>query len=154
MFSIGLNRAVVLLAEKKANIGKGRFQRPAATVLKELGEHPSEGGKVQVLSGRYGPYVKHGEVNATLPRAKDPAALSLEEAVELIAERIAKGPSKPKRRGKPGKESPSKGAKAPAKSAPAERPERSGKSPGKTKAAPKSPKAKAKKGNGTREAAE
>jgi DNA topoisomerase I len=156
VFSIGLNRAVVLLAEKKANIGKGRFQRPAATVLKELGEHPSEGGKVQVLSGRYGPYVKHGDVNATLPRAKDPAALSLQEAVELIAERIAKGPSKPKRRGKAGKESPSKGTKAApaAKPAAAARPERSGKSPGKTKAAPKSPKAKAKKGNGTREAAE
>ena len=98
MFSVGINRAVVLLAEKKAGGGKGRFQRAAPTVLKELGEHPSEGGKVQVLSGRYGPYVKHGDVNATLPRAKEPAALTMDEAVQLIAERVAKGPSKPKGR--------------------------------------------------------
>ncbi len=74
VFTVGINRAVVLLAEKKAGGGKGRFQRAAPTVLKELGDHPSEGGKVQVLSGRYGPYVKHGDTNATLPRGKDPAA--------------------------------------------------------------------------------
>jgi DNA topoisomerase-1 len=92
LFSVGINRAVVLLAEKKA--GKaGRFQRAAPTVLKDLGEHPSEGGKIQVLSGRYGPYVKHGDVNATLPRGKAPEALTVEEAVQLIAERVAKGPS-------------------------------------------------------------
>ena len=93
VFSVGINRAVVLLAEKKAGGGKGRFQRAAPTVLKELGEHPSDGGKVQVLSGRYGPYVKHGDVNATLPRGKEPAALTMDEAVQLIAERVAKGPS-------------------------------------------------------------
>ena len=98
VFSVGINRAVALLAEKKAGGGKGRFQRAAATVLKELGEHPELGGKVQVLSGRYGPYVKHGDVNATLPRAKEPAALTMDEAVLLIAERAAKGPSKSKRR--------------------------------------------------------
>jgi DNA topoisomerase I len=150
VFSIGINRAVVLLAEKKANIGKGRFQRAPATVLKDLGEHPSQGGKVQVLSGRYGPYVKHGEVNATLPRSKDPASLSLNEAVELIAERIAKGPSKPRRRSKPPKDSPAKPAKA------AAAPERAAK--GKPKSAQKArkaqAKAKAKKANGAREAAE
>ena len=98
VFDVGINRAVVLLAEKKAGGGKGRFQRAAPTVLKELGEHPSEGGKVQVLSGRYGPYVKHGDVNATLPRGKEPADLTMDEAVQLIAERAAKGPSKPKGR--------------------------------------------------------
>jgi DNA topoisomerase I len=160
VFSIGINRAVVLLAEKKANLGKGRFQRAAVTVLKELGDHPSEGGKMQVLSGRYGPYVKHGDINATLPRAKDPATLSLNEAVELIAERIAKGPAKPKRGGRAGKASPSKaGAKA-AKAAPAAAPEGNAKQKAKSKSktAPKGakakPKAKAKKANGTREAAE
>ena len=98
LFTVGINRAVVLLAEKKA--GKaGRFQRTAATVLKELGEHPAEGGSIQVLSGRYGPYVKHGDVNATLPRGKAPEALTVEEAVQLIAERVAKGPSKARGRG-------------------------------------------------------
>jgi DNA topoisomerase-1 len=106
IFTIGLNHAVVLLAEKRAGGGKGRFQRAAATVLKELGEHPSEGGKVQVLSGRYGPYVKHGDTNATLPKSKDPAQLTMDEAVQLIAERVAKGPSKPKKgaKAKPKKE--------------------------------------------------
>src|SRR5262245_25596994 len=155
VFSIGINRAVVLLAEKQANPGKGRFQRAAVTVLKELGEHPSEGGKVQVLSGRYGPYVKHGDVNATLPRAKDPATLSLNEAIELIAERIAKGPAKPKRRGKPGKASPGPAGEH---RKPADAAETTAKSKGKaktkTKTAPKAPKAKGKKVNGTREAAE
>ena len=96
VFTIGLNHAVVLLAEKRAGGGKGRFQRAAPTVLNELGEHPSLGGKVQVLSGRYGPYVKHGDVNATLPKAKDPAKLTMDEAVALIEERAAKGPSKGK----------------------------------------------------------
>jgi hypothetical protein len=97
-FDVGINRAVVLLAEKKAGGGKGRWQRAAPTVLKELGDHPSEGGKVQVLSGRYGPYVKHGDVNATLPRGKEPTTLTMDEAVQLIAERVAKGPSKAKGR--------------------------------------------------------
>ena len=134
VFSVGINRAVVLLAEKKAG-AKSRFQRAAATVLKELGDHPSEGGKVQVLSGRYGPYVKHGAVNATLPRGREPEALTMDEAVQLIAERAAKGPSKSKaRRGKAPK-SKSDDAK------PAAKP--------KAKA-----KGKAKKAAGTREAAE
>ena len=96
VFSVGLNRAVVLLAEKAAG-NKSRFQRAKATVLKDLGEHPDGGGKIEVLSGRYGPYVKHGAVNATLPNGKDPAAISVAEAVELIAARAAKGPSKKKK---------------------------------------------------------
>jgi DNA topoisomerase-1 len=129
VFSVGINRAVVLLAEKAAGAGKGRWQRAAPTVLKELGEHPSEGGSVQVLSGRYGPYVKHGKVNATLPKGKDPAALTMDEAVALIAERVAKGPAKA--RGRRTKNAKPKSAEAnPAK----------GKSKG--------------KGAGTREAAE
>jgi len=89
VFEIGINRAVSLLAEKAAN----RRQR-ASSVVKELGEHPEGGGKVQVLSGRYGPYVKHGKVNATLPKDRDPEQVSLHEAVELIAAKSAKGPAK------------------------------------------------------------
>ena len=88
VFEIGINRAVSLLAEKSAN------RRPRASIIKELGEHPEGGAKVQVLSGRYGPYVKHGKVNATLPKDRDPEQVSLQEAVELIAAKSAKGPAK------------------------------------------------------------
>jgi DNA topoisomerase-1 len=89
VFEIGINRAVSLLAEKAAN------RRPRASrVIKELGDHPELGGKVQVLSGRYGPYVKHGKVNATLPKDRDPEQVTLQEAVELIAAKSAKGPTK------------------------------------------------------------
>ncbi len=87
VFTIGLNRAVTLIAERDA--GKGR--RQTATVIKELGEHPDKGGKVEVLSGRYGPYVKHGRTNATLPKGTVPENLTMEEAVKLIADREAKG---------------------------------------------------------------
>ena len=94
VFSVGLNRAVTLLAEKRAGGGNSRFQRQAAQVLKDLGEHPSEGGKIQVLSGKYGPYVSHNKINATVPKAKDPANLTVEEAIALLAERIANGGTK------------------------------------------------------------
>ncbi len=96
VFTVGINRAVTLLAEKAAG-AKSRFQRAKPTVLKELGEHPDGGGKIEVLSGKYGPYVKHGDVNATIPNGKDPATLTVAEAVDLIAARAAKGPSKKKK---------------------------------------------------------
>jgi DNA topoisomerase-1 len=89
VFEVGINRAVSLLAEKAAN------RRPrTSSVIKELGDHPQLGGKVQVLSGRYGPYVKHGKVNATLPKDREPEQVTLPEAVELIAAKSAKGPTK------------------------------------------------------------
>jgi DNA topoisomerase I len=93
VFTVGINRAVVLLAEKAAGGGRKKWSRPQAQVLKELGEHP-DGGKIEILSGRYGPYVKHGSTNATLPKGKDPAALTVEEAVELLAARAGKGNGK------------------------------------------------------------
>ena len=87
VFSIGLNRAVSVIAEKQTK-GKGvRGGTPAA--LKELGDHP-DGGKVTVRDGRYGPYVNWGKVNATLPKGKDPQSVTMEEALALIAEREAK----------------------------------------------------------------
>ncbi|MGZ5861770.1 MAG: type I DNA topoisomerase [Methyloceanibacter sp.] len=89
VFEVGINRAVSLLAEKAA----GRVRR-GASVIKALGEHPELGGKIEVLSGRYGPYVKHGKVNATVPKGRDPEQVTLAEAVELIAERSAKEPTK------------------------------------------------------------
>jgi DNA topoisomerase-1 len=96
VFSVGINRAVSLLAEKAS-----RRLRRGASVIKDLGEHPEHGGPVQVLSGRYGPYVKHGKVNATLPRDREPEAVTIEEAVSLIAAKSAKGPAKrPQRKSK------------------------------------------------------
>jgi len=89
VFTVGINRAVSLLAEKAAN----RIRR-GATVLKDLGEHPELKGAVQVLSGRYGPYVKHGKINATLPKDRNPEEVTIADAVELIAARAAKGPTK------------------------------------------------------------
>ncbi|MBS0239874.1 MAG: type I DNA topoisomerase [Proteobacteria bacterium] len=127
VLTIGLNRAVTLIAEKRAGGGKSRFARSAPKVLKDLGEHPSEGGVVQVLEGRYGPYVTHNKVNATVPRAKDPASLTMEEAVALIAERIANGggkKSKAARSVKPKAAKPAKAAKT-AKTAAAEKPAKS-----------------------------
>ena len=94
VFSVGINRAVTLLAEKKAGGGKSRFQRAKPTVLKDLGEHPGRGGKIEVLSGRYGPYVKHGEVNATLPNGKDPAAITRRRGGRAHRRARRQGPGK------------------------------------------------------------
>ncbi len=91
VFEVGLNRAVTLLAEKRAG---GRGGRGEAAALKDLGAHPADGAPVKVLSGRYGPYIKHGSTNANVPRGTDPAAMTLEEAVKLLAEREAKGGGK------------------------------------------------------------
>ncbi|MCI3131451.1 type I DNA topoisomerase [Phenylobacterium aquaticum] len=91
VFEVGLNRAVTLLAEKRAGGGRGRTE---AAALKDLGAHPVDGAPVKVLSGRYGPYIKHGSTNANVPRGSDPANMTLEEAVKLLSEREAKGGGK------------------------------------------------------------
>ena len=101
VFDIGMNRAVELLAEKRANPrGRGRA---AAKALKELGEHPDEGGPIQVLDGRYGPYVKWGKVNATLPKDVAPEDVTMEQAVELITAKAAKGGKKTTKKAAPKK---------------------------------------------------
>ncbi|EPX78781.1 type I DNA topoisomerase [Salipiger mucosus] len=87
VFEIGMNHAVELLAEKRANPGRGRGA--AAKPIKELGEHP-DGGKVAVYEGRYGPYVKWEKINATLPKETEPSEVTLESALPLIAEKAAK----------------------------------------------------------------
>ncbi len=93
VFSIGLNRAVTVLAEKVANgPGRGRTGTPAA--LKSLGEHPDDKQPITVRDGKYGAYVNHGKTNATLPKGKDPQSVTLEEALVLIAEKAGKAPSK------------------------------------------------------------
>ena len=92
VFTVGLNRAVTVLAEKQAKGGR----RSAPAALKELGEHPDGGGMITVRDGRYGPYVNHGKINATLPKGADPMAVTMDEAVKLIAERAEKtGAKKP-----------------------------------------------------------
>jgi len=96
VFSIGLNRAVSVLADKKANGGGGR-SRGTPAALKDLGAHP-DGGSVTVRDGKYGPYVNWGKVNATLPKGKDPQGVTLEEAVVFLTEKAGKAPST---RGKP-----------------------------------------------------
>ena len=90
VFSIGLNRAVSVIAEKQCK-GKGGRNGGTPAALKELGEHPDGGGKVTVRDGKYGPYVNFGKVNATLPKGKDPMAVTLDEALALIAEKAGKG---------------------------------------------------------------
>lgn len=92
-FTIGINHAVTLLAEKAA---KGPGRRGAAAALKDLGDHPDgESGKMTVHDGRYGPYIKCGKINATLPKDKDPQSVTVEEAVALIAEKAEKSGKKP-----------------------------------------------------------
>ncbi|MBM3510310.1 MAG: type I DNA topoisomerase [Alphaproteobacteria bacterium] len=86
VLTIGLNRAVSILAEPRT----GRGGRPRQQALKSLGPHPQGGGEIRVLQGRYGPYVNHGKVNATLPNEIEPTAVTLDQAIELLAARAAK----------------------------------------------------------------
>ena len=95
---VGLNRAVTLLAEKAARGSKGR--RGGKPRGKVLGEHPG-GGPVTQHEGRYGPYVSHNKVNATLPSEVDPASVTLEQAIALVDAKAAKGGNgKPKKAAK------------------------------------------------------
>ena len=90
VFTIGMNRAVEVLAAKQT-----RGRAAAAAPLRELGDHP-DGGAIQVMNGRYGPYVKWEKVNATLPRDVSPEDLTVEQALELIAAKAGKSPAKKK----------------------------------------------------------
>jgi DNA topoisomerase-1 len=130
VFDTGMNMAVTKLAEAAAGGGN---RRAAAEPLKVFGAHPVNGGEIKLMAGRFGPYVTDGTTNATLPKAKDPAELTLEEAVVLIDERAAKGPAKGKKKAPAKKAAPKKAAakaadgeeapkKAPAKKAAAKKP--------------------------------
>ncbi|NBB97687.1 MAG: type I DNA topoisomerase [Alphaproteobacteria bacterium] len=115
VWTVGMNRAVQLLAEKRASRGgRGR----AAAPLRSLGAHPADGETVDVMKGKYGPYVKWGKINATLPDTIEPEAVTMDQAVELLD---AKAATKGKK-------------KAPAKKAPAKKP--AAKKPAAKKAAP------------------
>jgi len=95
VFETGMNLAVTKLAEAAAGGGRGRT---AAEPLNVFGPHPVTGGEIKLMAGRFGPYVTDGITNATLPKAKDPGELTLEEAIVLIDERAAKGPAKGKKK--------------------------------------------------------
>ena len=80
IFSIGLNRAITLIAEAKPG-------RMSSSVIKDLGEHPEDKKPVRVMKGQYGPYIKYKSLNATIPEEKDPLELTMEDALILIEKR-------------------------------------------------------------------
>jgi len=80
IFSIGLNRAIILIAEAKPG-------RMSSSMIKDLGEHPEDKKPVRVMKGQYGPYIKYKSLNATIPEEKDPTELTMEEALILIEKR-------------------------------------------------------------------
>ncbi len=110
VLNIGLNRAVTLIAEKKLKPSKGRRFGPAPG--RPLGEHPDKGGEVVAKNGRYGPYVSHDGVNATLPADKTADSITLEEAVALIDARAASGGGKRTKAAKVAKQPKAKAPKA------------------------------------------
>lgn len=120
VFTIGMNRAVEELALKLASRGAGRA---AAKPLKELGEHPTDGGPVNVMDGRYGAYVKWEKINATIPKEIEAADVTMDQAIIWIAEKAAKKGTRKK--AAPKKKPAAKktaAKKTPAKKAPAKKP--------------------------------
>ncbi|MGN6154402.1 MAG: type I DNA topoisomerase [Sphingomicrobium sp.] len=94
VFETGMNAAVSKLADAASG---GERQRAASREpIALLGKHPTSGGDIKVMAGRYGPYVTDGTTNATLPKTMEPTAVTLDDAVRLIDERAAKGPAKKK----------------------------------------------------------
>ena len=84
VLSLGLNRAVALLADASNKKGKG----------KTVGDHPADGKPVVLKAGRYGPYVEHGKIRASLPKGVSEETLDLDQAVTILAAKSASTPSK------------------------------------------------------------
>ncbi len=114
VFETGMNAAVTLLAEAANRKGGGRQK---AEPIKTLGEHPTSGGEIKVMPGRYGPYVTDGNVNATIPKDVKPEDIEAAQAIELIDARAAKAPAKKKRKKAAPKKKTAAKKKAPAKKA-------------------------------------
>ena len=93
IFSIGLNRAITLIADAKPG-------RMSASIIKDLGEHPEDKKPVRVMKGQYGPYIKYKSLNATIPEEKDPNELNMDDALILIEKRKEYDKSKKKRKKK------------------------------------------------------
>ena len=90
LFDIGLNRAITLISEAKPG-------RISSSIIKDLGEHPEDKKPVRIMKGQYGPYIKYKSLNATIPEEKDPAELTMEEALILIEKRKEYDRSKKKK---------------------------------------------------------
>jgi DNA topoisomerase-1 len=99
VLSIGLNRAITLIEEKKANPRKGR--RFGADPGRQVGEHPQKGGMIVAKNGRYGPYVSHNGINANLPSDKSPETITVDEAAGLIDARAERASGQTSRRKRP-----------------------------------------------------
>ncbi|MBC2777522.1 type I DNA topoisomerase [Parasphingopyxis marina] len=121
VFEIGMNAAVVKLAEAAQKGGRGRGA--AREPLKILGKHPRTEEEIKLMDGRYGPYVTDGTTNATIPKTVDKDELTLEEAAQLIDDRAAKGPAKKKRKA-PAKKKPAAKKKAAPKKKAAAKPKK------------------------------
>jgi DNA topoisomerase-1 len=89
LFSVTLPDAQAIFAQPKQR--RGRVAKPP---IADLGPHPESGAPVRVLDGRFGPYITDGTTNATVPRGIQPEAVTMTEAVDLLAERAARGPTK------------------------------------------------------------
>ncbi len=111
VLTVGMNRAVELLAEAKGRSGASR----GTSALRVVGAHPADEADILVKDGRYGAYVTHGGINATIPKGSDPMTITLDEAVTLLAERAEKSGKKPKLAKKAGAAKAKPAAKAPAK---------------------------------------
>ena len=122
MLDIGANRAIDLIVAKESGAGS-RFGRAAADAGRPLGDHP-DGGPVTQGAGRYGPYVKYGKIYANIPKDTDPAGITLERALELIAAKAGAGGKKAAPKKSAAKTSPAK--KSPAKKSAAAKAKRSG----------------------------
>ncbi|MDB2341240.1 type I DNA topoisomerase [Candidatus Pelagibacter bacterium] len=96
IFSIGLNRAITLIAEAKPG-------RMSSSIIKDLGEHPEDKKPVRIMKGQYGPYIKYKSLNATIPEEKDPLELNMEEALILIEKRKEYDKNKKSKKKKKGK---------------------------------------------------
>ena len=136
VLTVNLERALALLAQPK--MGRGRR---GATPLRDIGAHPGDGQPIALFEGKYGPYVKHGDVSASIPKGQDPATVTLAEAVDLIAARGGASASskKPKARAKTkaaAKATPKAPAKATAKATPAKKTPTSKGRPAKSAARP------------------
>ena len=91
IFSIGLNRAITLIAEAKPG-------RISSSIIKDLGEHPEDKKPVRIMKGQYGPYIKYKSLNATIPEEKDLSEISMEDALILIEKRKEYDKSKKKKK--------------------------------------------------------